>query len=375
MQANDGGDPSVQVTTSMIDSRHVHSAVAELLRSFPSSIRFFGARASLRLAARTMQSLTKVAIDRQHAKSPFLEQGAPDLCEVTLLTFTIHPDLARVWYRFASKGVAGHSVRVVIVDCCGRIDPTLFSGALVVPFWNYSHSRKVDYFLRYAIATPHVWLCDDDVMLTNPAVLARVKDLFTTRTDLACVSLAPRGWSLSVGAHSTRAMGSYCIVFDRRVIIREGLSFSPAKSPNPGVGRIAGYYDTADYANEQLLRRGYGIEIIGENQDPPNTCGFVGTSVAYLGMRRGLKQQLAEIAKLSVDKPTVAVHRLVGIYCNWRVVDLYRKAFQAEPLWRPTIIESQLGQLIAALPDAQQEEARRLFQRYEQRYQYLASMI
>src|SRR3989344_8422832 len=63
-----------------------------------------------------------------------------------VLTFSISPDYARVWYFFARKNLPNWSI--VIVDCAGTMQQEDFPGAEVVKFANLAHGTKIDIFLK-----------------------------------------------------------------------------------------------------------------------------------------------------------------------------------------------------------------------------------
>lgn len=208
-----------RLQTPMITKRRVPKTIAAIAITFVSATKHFGFRSSLILAADTTQRLLRNLTTGPICRS---EPGT------TLLTFSVYPDLTRIWYHLARKHL-GPDPRIVIVDCCGLLQKALFPEAQVIRFWNFSHSRKIDYFIRYVINTRHVWLCDDDVMFVNPEVSERAHRLLS-QGQVAAVSLAPRGWSLTVDGREERGMGSYCLLFDREVFVSEGLSFSPVKT-------------------------------------------------------------------------------------------------------------------------------------------------
>lgn len=279
--------------------------------------------------------------------------GRTNPTPVTLLTFTIYPDLARVWYYFAEKFSESRDTNIVIVDCCGLLKPQLFPRAQVIPFCNFSHARKIDYFLRYEISARYVWLCDDDVMMVNRGAFQEGRDRFANVPNLAVISFAPRGWNLVIDNKTYRGMGSYSILFDRQTFIGEDLSFSPVQTQNRQVGRSAGYYDTADYANEQLIRRGYLVETREANLK--YVLGFVGTSVTMLALFNSAQANGILQDEIRVN-PQLGSYHLVGLDCDWQIANLYREIFAEKPRWIPPIEQDQIRNLARMLPEKEREK-------------------
>ncbi len=292
----------VTLQTAMITKRRIPRTMAAVAATFVPAARLFGYRSTSLLASATVWNL---------ARSLFSGPRYQGYQTTTLLTFSVYPDLTRIWYYFAQRNLDA-DVKVMVVDCCGSLRKSHFPEAQVVRFWNFSHSRKIDFFIRYIVGTRYVWICDDDVMLVNPGVAKQAHQLIG-QDRVAAVSLAPRGWQLKVNGEMHKGMGSYCLLFDRGVFLSEDLSFSPAKTTDPSVGRISGYYDTGDYANRQLLERGYTIEFLVGEAECDYVCGFVGTSTARLSLLAGRQKVLEELSSLNMQ---TRVYRLVGYYCD-----------------------------------------------------------
>jgi len=322
-----------------------------------------------RAAAKAFWSSVHLILKSSFAKARRQVEEVP----VTLITFTIHPDLARVWHFFATTSLCevADKLRIVIVDCSGRLRPADFPRVLVVPFCNFSHARKVDFFYTHFVASRFVWLCDDDVMIVGKTAFERAYEEIRSRNGLAVISFAPRGWSIPVGERLSKAMGSYSIIFSRDIFIKENLSFSPVQTDRPEIGRIKGYYDTADFANEQLLRKGY--EVITEGYESDH-IGFVGTSTSML---RCLERSgnLNHILQQMKDNPQVASYHLVGLFCNWKITSLYEQAFGQKASWYPPIKEEDLQKYASELPTQYRENTYTLFARYERNYRTLQQFI
>lgn len=292
--------------------------------------------------------------------------------KITLITFTVYPDLVRIWYFFIRRSIDRNMFDVVIVDCCGEINKKYFPEAQVIPFYNFSHSKKIDFFIKYVLKTPFVWICDDDIFILNKRFYEKsLKDLLRS-PKTAVISFMPRGWYLFVAGKRYRAMGSYSILFKKDIFMKEKLSFSPIKSNIQTIGRIKGYYDTADYANEVLLKYGYKIKII--NPILKNITGFVGTSVSMINARSE-KNPIKRLEKQIFKTPNIAVYHIVGIYCNILIQKIYRKVFKINPIWQLNVSEKMLMELINILPNKEKTKTMKLTKRYFYRYKKIVAEI
>ncbi len=353
----------------MISTRRLPRVFGEMVWTAPTTARLFGAAAMLRLFFHTGRTLLANSLKPALPDPSVSPDGAP----VTLLTFSIYPDLARIWYSFAVRNAGDRHVRILIVDCSGALDARKFLRADILRFWNFSHSRKIDYFLRHVIQTPYVWLCDDDLMITSPRALEWAQARFAGQPGLAVASLAPRGWGFSVNGRQHSSMGTYCILLDRRIFVKEALSFDPVRSRRTDINRGTGYYDTSDYANEQLLLRGYGVETLAHSEERL-TCGFVGTSIARLLLLQGAQSLRQEVARLTPASAPAVAHRLVGAFCAWKVYDLYRHCFGEQPAWLPPLSAAEISDLAEKLPEEQRERTLASFERYQAHFQYLSNL-
>ncbi len=351
----------IRLQTPMITRRRILKTLAGIAATFLPAAKLFGFYSSLKLAVDTSWRLLRNIPKNEWQKSV---QGT------TLLTFSVYPDLSRIWHYFAKK-MFGSDIEIMVVDCCGLLRKDHFPGSQVVRFWNFSHSRKIDYFIRYVVRSRYIWLCDDDVIFVNPDSFEAARSLLDQQAVVA-VSLAPRGWHLTVNDQKHRGMGSYCLLFDRDILISEELSFSPVKTDDPNVGRISGYYDTADYANKSLLERGYKIEFLLGQNECEYVCGFVGTSTAFISLLRGRQAVLDELSSMT---PQIQAYRLVGYYCDWLVVKLYRDLFGEEPSWVPPLSEQEILDLVEQLDGEFRENALGQVHRYIAHYQRILSSI
>src|SRR5690606_20839855 len=123
---------------------------------------------------------------------------------------------------------------------------------------NRPHGQKIDFFLKNYITSEYVLLCDDDVLLVDPVGVEWAMDRLLSNPNMAAVSLKPRTrFKWPIDGKEFSPMGTYCVLFRPKVFHSEGLSFRTRHEPSPTPLSYRGEYDTGDYANVELLRRGY----------------------------------------------------------------------------------------------------------------------
>lgn len=179
----------------------------------------------------------------------------------TLFTCSIHPDLTRVWYHFARRATDPARVSCLIYDCGSRLRPEHFPGARIVRQANVDHGRKIDRCVREA-QTPLVFLSDDDSFLLSDRAEPLAAEALLADDRAAAFTFKPRDWwQWRLEGREHPVMGSYSLVFKPELIRRERLSFRTRPTTDPEIRKGGGYYDTADYANQELLLRGYRIVV------------------------------------------------------------------------------------------------------------------
>jgi len=125
-----------------IDPSDPVGLLRQMLFCVSASIGDFGLIPSLRAAIATIITIARLRTKNHEEFHP----------GITVITFTIHPDLARIWYWFFSR-VADPSTKIVIVDCRGNLSPAYFPRARVARFCNFQHGRKIDYWVYYVLST------------------------------------------------------------------------------------------------------------------------------------------------------------------------------------------------------------------------------
>jgi len=89
-----------------------------------------------------------------------------------------------------------------------------------------------------------------------------------------------------------KPMGSYCLVVRRSIWQQEGLSFKQVAQPSPNPKSWRGQYDTADYANVELIRRGYKVVVAPDWLADEHLVVFKGISNHTLRMQADPNAQI-----------------------------------------------------------------------------------
>jgi hypothetical protein len=185
----------------------------------------------------------------------------------TVFTCSIYPDLTRVWYHFVRRYTDPSAVTTVIYDCGSRLRAEHFPGARIVRHRNVEHGIKIDHCVRETVETPLLFLSDDDTFILSEKTEPRAASALMDDERAAAFSYKPRGWwEWEIGAERHPVMGSYSLVFKPEIFRSEELSFKSRPTKDPRIGNDRGYYDTADWANEQLLNRGYRVVTIPDDE-------------------------------------------------------------------------------------------------------------
>lgn len=180
----------------------------------------------------------------------------------TVFTCSIYPDLTRVWYHFVQRHIDRAQATTLIYDCGSRLDPRHFPGARIVRHRNVDHGQKIDHCIREHVRTPLLFLSDDDVFVLSARAEPLAAETLLAGERAAAFSFKPRGWwELEIDGRRHPVMGSYAVALKVDVLRRESLSFRVKRTADAAIRRGTGYYDTADYVNEQLLRARYEVIV------------------------------------------------------------------------------------------------------------------
>lgn len=252
------------------------AVVRRAARDWRESHRFFGGPSGL---LRSLTGTATVALG--------LRSRAGTETGVDCVTFSILPALTTWWAAVFLSSTESLGTHVLLGDCSGGLRRVPGPGAdrrlTVLPITNEHHGVKLDRFLAKVCRSPYVVVSDDDIFWLDGEPLRWALERLTSDERAAVVSLAPRDRVSSVMRRRVeQPMGSYCLVIDRRLWLREGLSFQIVTDDE--TRREGWIFDTADYAHVELLRRGYRA-IIAPESIRRSLVGFEGISAWGLRIR------------------------------------------------------------------------------------------
>lgn len=207
------------------------------------------------------------------------------------LTCSVIPQLSGLWARLMHRAIPG-SPNIWVADCSGGFRPAHALGApiRIRPMINYQHGVKVDLLMYQACSAPFTIVSDDDVFWLNPTPWEWAREAFAADPRLAVVSFVPRErfqWDIDGLDHEP--MGSYCLIIRRDLWIREGLSLRGVPKPAPSRNKsYRGFYDTGDFANVELIKRGYRVAIAPQ-EIRRNFVVYKNISTALLQVQKGAR--------------------------------------------------------------------------------------
>jgi hypothetical protein len=197
------------------------------------------------------------------------------------------PKLTALWSILIELAIPRSPFRLIIGDCSGGLYHTAGAHPLeVVPVLNYEHGEKIDLFLKKVCRGDYIVISDDDVFWLDELPWDWAINQLEKDSHVAVVSLMPRANVSSVlQGKIDQPMGSHCLVLRREIWLQEDLSFRVVYPPS--TERYDWFYDTGDYANLLLLRRGYKI-IIAPPEIRAHLVAFDGTSTWTLKIQAKL---------------------------------------------------------------------------------------
>ena len=291
------------------------------------------------------------------------------MTRTTLLTCSVFPDLTRVWHHFARRHTARDRVAILIYDCGGGLSPADFPDARVIKRPNIQHGANVDHAVRRAVATPFIFLADDDSFIIDgraePTAVAMLR-----RRMAAAVSFRPRGWwRLEIDGRRHAVMGTNALVFKPAILRAERLSFERRATRDArirnGLGR---YYDTGDHAHEQLIRRGYTVTVPPRAIRESMVVGYSGVSRGFLSFARpvGRGRRYRPIGSHAALAARVRAHARHAVWplekLRWAcgiaaVLHLHRRLFAHEPRFGDFLTYAELADVAARFPSAHRAAA------------------
>lgn len=324
-------------------------------------------------------SLPKVGLASLKILAGFTKIGDP--AKPIVMTCSISEDYARLWLYFAQKSLGHDAWEFLIVDSAGDMDMSMFKGCRVIRFLNLYHGQKVDILLRKLIQSERIFLCDDDKYIVKD-VSPHLENLNAPETPV--VSLSPRAWwKFKIGDQEFLPMGSYALMLRRSFFLEHHLRLqSPAGVRSDlkvfplGVKHQLSY-DTADYANEQLLLKGYKVVTIPEQNVILGFDGLSGRRIVLLKYgKEYLKQSLVQAKHYQEGSGFGgAIRSLYGIV---KFEQLYQKVFQTLPRFLSGFSEDELYQIVDQNPNAtpeQKDGVRAYFHKLDMTYRQLAGFI
>jgi hypothetical protein len=184
---------------------------------------------------------------------------------VNCVAFSVIPRLTGLWANFMHRAIPGNCAEVIIGDSSGGFKRRFALGApvRVVPIVNLPPGIKFDIFFEQSICnSEYIVSSDDDVIWLSDAPWRWAKEQFDRDERLAVVSFVPRErFQWDIEGRKYDPMGSYCLILRRDIWVKEGLRMRGVPKPSPNTASYAGHYDTGDFANVELLKRGYRILI------------------------------------------------------------------------------------------------------------------
>lgn len=274
----------------------------------------------------------------------------------TLFTCSIYPDLTRVWYHFARRYTDSSHLRYVIYDCGSKLEAEHFPDALIVRYRNLDHGRKIDDCVRKVVDTPLMFLSDDDAFLLSDRAEPLAAGALLDDERAAAVSFKPRGWwEFEIEGRRHPVMGSYSLVFKPEVIKKEGLSFRTRPTNEPDIREGSGYYDTADYANKQLLLKGYKIIVPEKETRGEMIRSYSAVSSAFVNFARrrwfGRQYRLTKPLNLLSQDIISDLRKLEWACGVSATVSLYRTLFSQRPRFDDFFAYDDLEELASGISE------------------------
>jgi len=271
---------------------------------------------------------------------------------ITIITFSIFPELTQLWYYFMEKTITvlnreGFTAKILIVDCSGKLNPIKFPSAVVEKYINDTHPRKLDFFFKRYIKSKLVFVSDDDCFVLDSSVTVEAIRNMINDGKIAVHSFFPRpDWWLTVAEKNYRPMGSYCLIINRAIIMQEKQLFKSPDIINPYNNRM---YDTADYMNEQLLKRGYKVNLPDQQKRSVGIGGFRGSSICKALEWGCSKDELIGYFSKPFSYEYHVRHNIKSFYIASKVTDLYDYLFKEN--LTPVFTWGELQQFVQLYPE------------------------
>lgn len=260
------------------------------------------------------------------------KQALPTSDKPALCTMNILPPLMTVWYHFAKRAVSERA-DIVIFDCSGKLKKEEFPGALVLPFLNLYAATKGTIFLRTIARNRKIgWLCDDDVFLMSEKAVDKVEQALST-PNTASFSFKPRPWwHFEIDGTRYEPSGTYSLALNREIVVeKEELSLAPRDGnthPAHVGNRSVGTFDTFDYANEILLKKGYTCAILPEEERSTYVTIFHGVSNGVMMLNYFTKPEQTMDYFLSPERKQWGGTVLHRVFSAMLVIDIMQELYE-----------------------------------------------
>ncbi len=238
----------------------------------------------------------------------------PPILDFTV--FSVVPEMSALWAVLTEHVVQLRPLRFLLGDCSGGLRGGT-DNCLVVPMLNVHHGEKLDLFFEHACRADVVVVCDDDIYWLDEEPLTWALDRLAEDPEIAVVSLIPKPELSSVlRGRVERAMGSLLIV-RRSIWQRERLSWRVVYPP-PSEG-YDWFYDTGEFAQVELGRRGYRV-VFGPAELRRHFVAFDGVSSWTLKIQKYSGRILAAVEGIPVrqEKALQTVFFLRGLEAFFR---------------------------------------------------------
>jgi len=263
--------------------------------------------------------------------------------QLDILTFSIVPSLTLVWLAFIRKVQIKKQCQIFIGDCSGgiRLRSKWLEGVNILPFLNQTHGEKLDTFFARVCQAEYVLVCDDDVFFLDEVPLVWGLAQMKADPNVAVVSFLPRQrFTWEINQKEYIVMGSYCLLVRRDIWLKEKLSFRTVHQPSINPKSYKGEYDTADYANVELIRRGYRILILPtELRSHLHIChGISGTlfdALSFFG--RNFADRIRFFRPLDITYSNLSFAKEISVLAESIYPDAAKNSFEWEFLIQQTL--------------------------------------
>ncbi len=298
------------------------------------------------------------------------------MMKLTIFTSSIFPDVTRVWYYFINKCIDFEDTTVAIYDCGARLKSEHFFLAEIFKFPNIEHGKKIDNFITCSCATPFLFICDDDAFVLDRTVIESALKYMENNSNCAAYSFKFRDWwSFKFNNKQYYPMGSYAVIINVNIIKNEMLSMATKRTDNDAIRRGTGYYDTSDYACEQLIRKGYEIKI-APARDRKLLPAFYGTSSGF----RSLTKKVLFSSHFTCKRhPQKITQKLKADSYHYQracavaaVKTIYKKLFSESPRLKHFFTLSDLEFILQTIPEPQKKD---YTERYNQVYRVYLKLL